>query len=112
MGCGSSSASAPGRFHDDPDLAADGARPGRFSKGKYVGGGDGGKDDDGREDDFFEVEEATGEQFMAVRPWIGQIEEPENHNPQDDSPPDVTYSLEYVYGYRCADSRQNVHWNN
>jgi len=30
-----------------------------------------GKDEDGRGDDFFAVEEATGEQFMAVRPWIG-----------------------------------------
>lgn len=30
-----------------------------------------GKDVDDREDDFFEVEEATGEQFMSVRPWLG-----------------------------------------
>ena len=48
---------------------------------------------------------------MAVRPWIGQIEEPDEHNPQNDDVPDVTYALEYVYGYRCADSKQNVHWN-
>jgi microtubule-associated protein-like 6 len=25
--------------------------------------------------------------------------------------PDVKYNLEYVYGYRCADSRQNVYFN-
>lgn len=62
----------------------------RFDKktGKQMRCQDGGKDDDGREDDFFEVEEATGEQFMAVRPWIGQIEEPDNHNPQCDDQPD------------------------
>jgi len=73
---------------------------------------DGGKDDDGREDDFFEVEEATGEQFMSVRPWLGQIIEPDEHNPVNPDKPSVQYDLEYVYGYRCADSKQNVYWNN
>ena len=63
------------------------------------------------EDDAFEVEEATGEQFMAIRPWVGQIAEPANHNPINNDKPDVTYKLEYVYGYRSADSRQNVHYN-
>jgi len=48
---------------------------------------------------------------MAVRPWIGQIIEPESHNPVDNSKPDQTYELEYVYGYRCADTRQNAYWN-
>lgn len=41
---------------------------------------------------------------MAVRPWIGQIEEPAQHNENDPSPPDCSYELEYVYGYRCEDS--------
>jgi len=31
--------------------------------------------------------------------------------PLDPSPPSVQYQLEYVYGYRCADSRQNVYLN-
>jgi len=48
---------------------------------------------------------------MAVRPWIGQIAEPDSHNPFDPSPPDVQYKLDYVYGYRCADTRQNVKYN-
>ena len=31
------------------------------------------------EGDFFEVQEAgEGEQFMAVKPWIGAIMEPDN----------------------------------
>lgn len=64
------------------------------------------------EDDFWEAEEAgDGEQFLAVKPWIGQVAEPDNHNPIDPSPVDVDYQLEYVYGYRCADSKQNVHYN-
>lgn len=48
---------------------------------------------------------------MAVRPWLGQIAEPATHNEIDPSKPDAQYALEYVYGYRCADSRQNVYWN-
>lgn len=48
---------------------------------------------------------------MAVKPWIGAIMEPTNHNPPDSSPPDVSYSLHFVHGYRCEDSRQNVYYN-
>ena len=32
-------------------------------------------------------------------------------NPPNASAPDVRYTLEYVYGYRSADSRQNVYFN-
>jgi len=65
------SAAAPGKFADDPDFLADGARIRVDKKTGNATACDGGKDDDGREDDFFEVEEATGEQFMSVLPWKG-----------------------------------------
>jgi hypothetical protein len=45
---------------------------------------------------------------MATKPWIGAVIEPTNHNPPNPSPPTVKYSIEYVYGYKCEDSRQNV----
>lgn len=48
---------------------------------------------------------------MAVKPWIGAIAEPDDHPPVNKDPPDQDYSLEYVYGYRCEDSRQNVYYN-
>lgn len=48
---------------------------------------------------------------MAVLPWIGQIAEPDHHNEPNPAKPDVTYDLEYVYGYRSADTRQNVKFN-
>ena len=59
---------------------------------------------------------------MAVKPWIGAVVEPQNRksyliyfiyidNPPEPSPPDVNYKLDYVYGYRCEDSRQNVYFN-
>lgn len=49
---------------------------------------------------------------MAVKPWLGAIKEPANHPPPNPSPPNVQFQLEYVYGYRCEDSRQNVFFNN
>jgi len=71
------------------------------------------------DNDFFEAQEASGEQFMAVRPYIGAIVEPDNRKlltsssylnasldpPVNPAKPDTIYNLEYVYGYRCADSR-------
>jgi hypothetical protein len=79
------------------------------SKGKVVEIKDP-KDD--REFDFFEGADAgAGDQFMAVRPYEGAIVEPDDHNPESKSPPDVTYELEYVYGYRAEDSRMNCFYN-
>lgn len=63
-------------------------------------------EDDKPEDDFFAAEEAgEGEQFMAVRPWIGQIAEPDSHNEPSSEKPEETYALDYVFGYRSSDSR-------
>jgi len=112
MGCGSSSASAPGRYNDDPEMDLDGKCRTKVDKKTGMAHAcDEGKDDDDRADDFFAVEEAQGEQFMALRPWIGQITEPDSHNDINNEQPDTSYSLEYVYGYRCADSKQNAYWN-
>ena len=98
MGCGSSSeASSPGGYAgDDAEFTEEVNR-------KKQGGSNRKNEDEGN--DMFEVEEAQGEQFMAVRPWIGQVTEPENHNEINKEKPDTTYALEYVYGYRSADSR-------
>jgi len=48
---------------------------------------------------------------MAVKPWIGAIKEPDNHPPVNKDAPDSGYAIDYVYGYRCQDSRQNVYFN-
>ncbi len=55
--------------------------------------------------------EVESKEFMAVKPWIGAIAEPTSHPELNKSPPDETYELDYVYGYRCQDSRQNVYYN-
>jgi WD40 repeat protein len=65
-----------------------------------------------REFDFFEGADAgAGDQFMSVRPYEGAIMEPDEHNDESTSPPDVQYELEYVYGYRAEDSRMNCFYN-
>ena len=73
-------------------------------------------DEDNRpESDFFEFEAEEvkeGEQFLSVKPWkAAAAVEPENHPEVNKSKPDETYSLEYVYGYRCQDSRMTVYYN-
>ncbi len=65
-----------------------------------------------REFDFFEGADAgAGEQFMAVRPYEGAIVEPDEHPDESTSPPDNSYELDYVYGYRAEDSRMNCFYN-
>jgi hypothetical protein len=65
-----------------------------------------------RDFDFFEGADAgAGDQFMAVRPYEGAIMEPDEHNEESSNAPNVTYDLEYVYGFRCEDSRMNCFYN-
>ncbi|CAI2384661.1 unnamed protein product [Moneuplotes crassus] len=65
-----------------------------------------------REFDFFEGADAgAGEQFMAIRPYEGAIEDPDVHNNVNHDAPDVEYELEYVYGYRAEDIRMNCFYN-
>jgi WD40 repeat protein len=60
---------------------------------------------------FFEMESAgTGDQVMAVKPWIGAVKPPTNPPVLKNAAPSVELSLEYVYGYRCFDSRQNLYY--
>ena len=68
------------------------------------------------EDDFFFAEEDVEldvQEFLAVKPWLGAIKMPDKYEGVDinKSKPEGTYALEYVYGYRCQDSRQNVYYN-
>jgi hypothetical protein len=64
---------------------------------------------------FFEIAEvADGDQFMAVKPWKGVIDNsvPSDYKPSktDGDAPDASLKLEYVYGYRCHDSRNNLRY--
>ncbi|CAG9313094.1 unnamed protein product [Blepharisma stoltei] len=58
---------------------------------------------------LFEMEEAgAGEQALAVKPWLGAIKAPSNAPAFQNQPPNINMRLEYAYGYRCFDSRQNL----
>lgn len=64
---------------------------------------------------LFEVDEfGGGDQFMAVKPWKGVIDNsiPSDYKPSktDGDAPDANLKLEYVYGYRCHDVRNNLRY--
>jgi len=57
---------------------------------------------------MFAAEEVKGEKFMAVKPWIGAVIPPSNPKAVNKSPPDKKFKLDYVFGYRTYDARQNL----
>jgi WD40 repeat protein len=58
---------------------------------------------------MFEVEEAgAGDQALAVKPFAGAIVPPDNEPRVNEVEPNINLQLDYVYGYRCFDTRQNV----
>ncbi len=58
----------------------------------------------------FAMEEGSGgDEFMAIKPWIGAIVAPTAPPAANNSAPGADLSLEWVYGYRCFDARNNVH---
>jgi hypothetical protein len=63
------------------------------------------------DDPFSELAEAGGDEFMAVKPWLGAIKCPSNPPPTSDSPPDADLELEWVHGYRSQDSRNNLRYS-
>ena len=64
--------------------------------------------------DFLMEEVGAGDQFMAVKPWVGTVNAsvPTGYKKKrgDDDPPDATLELEYVHGYRCHDVRNNLRY--
>jgi hypothetical protein len=57
---------------------------------------------------FAMEEDGEGDQFMAIKPWLGAIVAPTAAPAGNNSAPDADLSLEWVYGYRCFDARNNV----
>ena len=110
MGCGSSSeVSNPGQsdtWDDDVDFNEVRTKRDKASLKVCSGVDDGGKDDDDRDDDYLDIDADEPRHGFS-----GQIEEPDNHNEVNLAKPDTTLELEYVYGYRAIDSRQNLHFN-
>jgi len=53
-----------------------------------------------------------GDEFMAVKPWLGAIKEPipPPKNIRKEKP-DVEYEIDWVYGYRSDEGRMNLFFN-
>ena len=54
----------------------------------------------------------SGDQALATKPWNGQIKAPDNEPTVQSGEPDINLELEYIYGYRCFDTRQNIFFRN
>ena len=46
---------------------------------------------------------------MACKPWIGAVVAPSKPPPANGSVPDVNYKLDYVFGFRTYECRNNLY---
>jgi microtubule-associated protein-like 6 len=68
-----------------------------------------------KEPGIFEVAEVKeGDQFMATKPWIGTVKAsiPSDYKEKkgESDAPEASLELEYIYGYRCHDTRNNMRY--
>ena len=65
---------------------------------------------------FVEEEAVAGDEFGAVKPWMTNVVNtvPSNYKPSklDGKTPDAQLELEFVHGYRCHDTRNNLRYTN
>ena len=63
---------------------------------------------------FKEEEQGEGDEFGAVKPWMTNVVHtvPSNYKPSklDGKTPDAQLELEFVHGYRCHDTRNNLRY--
>ena len=60
---------------------------------------------------FEKVRPGEGDEFMAVKPWLGAIKEPTPKPKVDPSKPKAEYEIDWVYGYRSEEARMNLFFN-
>jgi len=74
---------------------------------------DAGDEEEDLDDGGFEIEEMeAGDEFMAVKPWLGAMKAPSNFepDPKQRKAPNVKLELEYCHGYRAKDCRNNLRY--
>ena len=65
----------------------------------------------GSSDPFGSLEGVGGDEFMAIKPWLGAIVPPSHFKANDGSAPPIQVTLDYVYGYN-AQVKNSVHYTN
>ena len=68
------------------------------------------KYDDEIDDYDIERYEGNGDEFMAIKPWLGAVKGPSRDVPTSNNTPDVSLELDWVYGYRSYDVRNNLRY--
>merc|ERR1712195_91218 len=61
---------------------------------------------------FEKVPPGEGDEFAAVKPWLGAIKEPKSHPNPNKKEPVEKLEMDWVYGYRNEDTRMNCAYNN
>lgn len=60
---------------------------------------------------FEKVPPGEGDEFAAVKPWLGAIKEPKDHPKPNKKAPTVDYAIDWVYGYRSEEARMNCQFS-
>lgn len=104
------------RFYDS-DLENEIKMPTSFQNEKRVGAKYGINFEVDMDEDgclFEKQKDAKGDQLTAANAWKGTVGNmvPEGYEPssQDRQRPDASLDLEYIYGYRCHDARNNLRY--
>lgn len=65
------------------------------------------------QNEFAEQDLGAGDEFLAVKPWKGQMKPPSNFkraSKESVMAPEVIIELEWVHGYRGSKSRNNLNY--
>ena len=60
---------------------------------------------------FEKVPPGEGDEFAAVKPWLGAIKEPKDHPKPNKKAPTVDYAIDWIYGYRSEEARMNAQFS-
>lgn len=80
-------------------------------KAKQYDGDEGQTYDDILSAIFEKVAPGEGDEQLAVKPWLGAIKEPKNHNKPNKKAPVEELEIDWVYGYRSEEARMNCSFN-